>query len=103
MTSHRLEITKSGYLRVSAATARSLFPGDALIALYRDGQLLLLPTRGPAGGGLLLKQYNPSGDRCVLLNEVLPTTGVGTDLDGIWEGEWDEQAHALRVPLGVVS
>ncbi|MEM8678707.1 MAG: hydrogenase maturation protease [Planctomycetota bacterium] len=96
---HQVEITERGYLRLSAATAETLFPEDVLIAMYKPGELLLLPTRGPGGGGLLLKQYTVQGDRAVLLTEVLPFVEGETQHTGTWHGDWDEQAHALRVKL----
>lgn len=64
-----LEFGADGYLRISRDDARRYFPDDVLVPLKRDGRLLLLPTRGAAAGGLMLKQRNPAGDRSLLLSE----------------------------------
>ncbi len=101
MTEPWIEITAHGYLRMSAHTAGTFFPNDVLVAMVRDGQLVLLPTRGPAAGGLLLKQYNPAGDRCVLITEVMATSSEVGPQAGIWPATWDSPHHALLVPLGV--
>ena len=91
-----VEFTADGYLRLRAALCAARFPAHVAVAAERDGELWLLPVRGPASGGLLLKQRNPAGDRAVLVREVLQ--------DAIPIGPrrayWDEQQGALRIPLG---
>jgi hypothetical protein len=91
-----IELTPNGYLHLPADLARTHFPHDVLVALYRDEALWLLPTRGPAAGGLLLKQRNLQGDRSVLIWEVLPPNTP----PGLHHAEWDEGRGALRVDLG---
>jgi hypothetical protein len=88
-----LEYDHRGYLLVPAELARTYFPHDVFVALARSSELWLLPLRGAAAGGLLLKQRNLAGDRSVLLWEQLPT---GTK-PGQWPAFWDEQHGALRV------
>lgn len=91
----RVEFTADGYLRLDAALAGSRFPSSAAAALVREGQLWLLPLRGPRNGGLLLKQRTPAGDRSVLVRDVLDDRlpiGVRTAI-------WDEDQGALRVSL----
>lgn len=90
-----VELTADGHLRLAAADAARFFPDDALVALHRGDELLLLPTRGTAGGGLILKQRNAAGDRSVLLAETLGFR----PLCGRFSGVWDERAAGLRVPL----
>lgn len=90
-----IELTANGYLHIPATLARTHFPHDVLVALVRDGALWLLPTRGPAAGGLLLKQRNLQGDRSVLIWELLPPE---TPL-GLHAAQWDEDRGALRVDL----
>ena len=89
-----VEFTADGYLRLSADVARSYFPSDALVALPRERELWLLPLLGPEGGGLLLKQRSPNGDRSTLIWEALPPEHppVGTR-----EAVWDAAHGALRV------
>lgn len=99
-----VEITPAGYLVLGAALARDCFPNDTLLALVRDRELWLLPTRGAAGGGLLLKQRNPAGDRSVLVREALGDRPVARVLPAYW----DAAQGALRValipePAGVAS
>ena len=94
-----LDFTGSGYLVVPALIARALFPGDALVVLRRDDALWLYPTRGPAGGGLLLKQRNAAGDRAVLLTEALRHAGLTDVPAGVWHAEWSAADGALRVHL----
>lgn len=90
-----VELTDTGYLVLRAEVAGRFFPNDTLLVFPRDRELLLLPTRGAAGGGLLLKQRNPVGDRAVLVREVLgdhaPT--------GLLPAVWDDRQGALRVAL----
>jgi hypothetical protein len=90
-----IELTANGYLYLPAALARAYFPHDVLVALVRDGALWLLPTRGPAAGGLLLKQRNLHGDRSVLIWELLPPETQ----PGPRAAQWDEERGALRVDL----
>jgi hypothetical protein len=90
-----VELTAQGYLHLPAELARRYFPNDLLVALPRGGELWLLPTRGAAAGGLLLKQRNARGDRSVLIWELLPP---GTP-PGPRPAHWDEHDRALRVAL----
>lgn len=90
-----VEFTADGYLRLGAAVTAAHFPANAAVGTVRDGQLWLLPLRGPRSGGLLLKQRNTAGDRAVLVREVLgdmiPT--------GTRRAYWDGTQGALRIPL----
>lgn len=90
-----VEFTADGYLRLDAQLAGSRFPSSAAVALVRDGQLWLLPLRGPQSGGLLLKQRNPAGDRSALVRDVL-SDRIPV---GIRQAVWDEGQGALRVSL----
>lgn len=89
------DLTELGYLRLPADVARDYFPGDTLVALVKDGEMWLLPTRGAAAGGLFLKQRNARGDRCVLIWEALP---AGT-APGKRTAVWDSKRGALRIAL----
>jgi hypothetical protein len=90
-----VEITPNGYLRLSRDVASRYFPNDVLLALCRDQTLLLLPTRGPAAGGMILKQRNPQGERSVLVNEVFAFRVQS----GSYQAIWDENIGGLRVPI----
>jgi hypothetical protein len=90
-----VELTDTGYLVLRAEVASQFFPNDTLLVFPRDRELLLLPTRGAAGGGLLLKQRNPVGDRAVLVREVLGDA-VPT---GLLPAVWDDRQGALRAAL----
>lgn len=90
-----VEITSDGYLRLTRAVAGSFFPGDTLVALRKGDDLLLLPTRGSAGGGLILKQRNQAGDRSVLVAESLDVeVPVGRHA-----ARWDACIAGLRVAV----
>ena len=93
---YEVEITNSGYLYLSADLASTRFPTDALFATIDSGNLQLWPTNGAAAGGLLLKQRNLSGDRCVLMSEVLPANTTPGKRDAFW----DDQLSHLSIPLG---
>jgi hypothetical protein len=81
-----------GYLLLPAHVARQYFPNDVLVLMVKGDELWMLPTRGAAAGGLLLKQRNTAGDRSVLAAPYLPDfTQSGT-----WPAFWDERAGALR-------
>ncbi|GAS90681.1 hydrogenase maturation protease [Mycolicibacterium brisbanense] len=90
-----VQFTEDGYLRLTAAAAAAHFPAHVAVGAIRDGQLWLLPLRGPRNGGLLLKQRTAAGDRAVLVRELLD--------DIILVGErrafWDAEHGALRIPL----
>jgi hydrogenase maturation protease len=88
-----IEITSDGYMRLSKEHSEQFFPEDTLVAIKRDGQLYLLPTRGAAAGGLLLKRRNARGDRSLLVSELFQF-----DIPvGIFTATWDEQISGLRV------
>jgi hypothetical protein len=87
--------TSKGYLVLEADVARRYFPGDTMLALRREQELWLLPTRGAAAGGLVLKQRNLDGDRSVLVREVLQDAPIL----GARPAFWDEANGALRVAL----
>lgn len=91
-----VEFTGDGYLRIGAQLAGRRFPSGAAVALVREGQLWLLPLRGPQSGGLLLKQRNPAGDRSALVRDVL-SDRIPV---GIRHAVWDDDQGALRVSLG---
>lgn len=90
-----VDLTATGYLHMPAELAEHHFAGDGLVALLREPELWLLPTRGAAAGGLLLKRRNRRGDRSVLIWEALPP---GTP-PGPRPAFWDEANGALRVAL----
>lgn len=90
-----ITITEQGYLHLPAEMISRYFPSDGLVALLRGPELWLLPTRGPAAGGLLIKRRNLQGDGSVLLSEVLPPDA----LPGPQLGFWDARQGALRVAL----
>ncbi|GAA2420468.1 hydrogenase maturation protease [Mycolicibacterium llatzerense] len=92
----QVEFTADGYIRLDAALAASRFPSDAVVAVVRDGDLWLVPLRGPRSGGLLLKQRNLAGDRTTLVREVLEDHIPA----GIHSASWDDAQSALRIPLG---
>ncbi|MBS4727589.1 hydrogenase maturation protease [Mycobacterium sp. SM1] len=90
-----VEFTADGYLRLGAALSAAHFPAHVAAGALRDGQLWLLPLRGPSSGGLLLKQRNAAGDRAVLVREVL-----GDNIPtGVRHAYWDAAQGALRIPL----
>jgi hydrogenase maturation protease len=90
-----VEFTADGYLRLGAHLAAAHFPTDVAVGSVRDGELWLMPLRGPRSGGLLLKQRTPAGDRAVLVREVLDDATP----DGVRRASWDAAQGALRIPL----
>jgi hypothetical protein len=90
-----VEFTSHGYLVLARDVAQQFFPFDVLLALPRDRELWLLPTRGAAAGGLILKQRNVAGDRCVLIREAIGDA----PLEGPYAAFWDPANGALRVGL----
>ncbi|MHA7657049.1 hydrogenase maturation protease [Mycobacterium sp. ML4] len=88
-----VEFTADGYLRLDASLAASRFPSDAVVAVIREGDLWLIPLRGPRSGGLLLKQRNPAGDRSLLIREVIEGRV------GVTGAFWDDAQKSLRIPL----
>lgn len=90
-----VDLSEDGYLRLHARLAAARFPSDAVVAAVREGELWLIPLRGPRAGGLLLKQRNPAGDRSLLVRQVLDGWGG----HGSRTAYWDEAQGALRVRL----
>ena len=90
-----VELTDQSYLHLSAEVRQRYFPSNNLVALVKGGELWLLPTRGAAAGGLLLKQRNRQGDCTVLIWEVLPPHAPAGNRPAVW----DEQQGALRITL----
>ncbi len=94
-SSLRFQLSSDGYLRLSREDAAHFFPEDTLLAIWRDETLVLLPTRGAAAGGLMLKQRNAEGDRSLLVSEVfefeIPV--------GFFTAVWDDRIGGLRVNL----
>lgn len=66
--------------------AAYFFQTSALAAVVRDGHAYLLPLRGPAAGGLLLKVRNARGDRVVHADEFLLTLGIPSNAPERWVG-----------------
>jgi len=92
-----VELTDTGYLLLPAEVADAHFPKDLLFAIHRPPELWLLPARGPAAGGLLMKQRNVDGDRSVLIWEAIPNDTP----PGPRPATWDASNGALRVALDV--
>ena len=87
-----IQLTDDGYLRIDRHLAQHYFPEDTLVAFQREGQLVLMPTRGAAGGGLILKQRNAAGDRAVLLAELFQFREIPS---GSYAATWDNSIGAL--------
>ncbi len=90
-----IELTADGHLRLLAGDAARWFPDDALVARRDHHDIVLVPVRGGAGGGLILKQRNSAGDRAVLIAEALGFQPV----EGRFQATWDDRTGSLRVPL----
>lgn len=94
-----VELTADGNLRMSAALAERHFPHGVLVPLRKGRELWLLPTRGAAAGGLLLKVRNAAGERSVLVRESL-----GEELTpGPRPAFWDDFQGALRIVIVLES
>lgn len=94
-----IELTEQGYLRLPVELAQHYFPEDVLVTIVKQPELWLLPLRGAAAGGLLLKQYNLRGDRSVLIWEQLPACPP----PGRYPAFWDDEHRALRVALRLIN
>jgi len=69
---------------------------ESAALIERDGQVYLLPLRGPVAGGMLLKQRNLRGDRVMLAIDFL--AGLGIDpfaAEREFGARWDADAGAL--------
>jgi hydrogenase maturation protease len=91
----QVELTSTGYLHLPAALAAHHFPADVCVARMDQGDLVLMPLIGAANGGLVLKQRNLSGDRSLLVSEVLGFVSLA----GTFEATWDAARGALLVLL----
>ena len=96
-------LTTDGYLHLDHDVARRWFPADVLVARLvaggppdeRSDVLELIPLHGITHGGLVLRQRNPSGDRTVLIHEVLGFA----DRAGTYALSWDDAAGLARIVL----
>ncbi len=94
-----IELSSDGYLRLSRNDAETFFPEDTLLALWKESSFVLLPTRGAAAGGLMLKQRNAEGDRSLLISEVFAFEIPA----GRFTAVWDDALGGLRVDLPSVT
>tara|TARA_R110002049_G_scaffold285698_4_gene466954 strand:+ start:71814 stop:72155 length:342 start_codon:yes stop_codon:yes gene_type:complete len=94
-TTLQMHLSADGYMRLSCTDSQHFFPDDTLLALWRDDSLVLLPTRGAAAGGLMLKQRNANGDRSLLISEVFDFDMPSGDFTAVW----DDRIGGLRVNL----
>jgi hydrogenase maturation protease len=94
-TGHTVELTVDGYLHLSAEQAGAWFPADLCVARLEENDLVLMPVRGAANGGLVLKQRTPDGDRSLLIHELLGFRAAS----GEFPVTWDAAAGQLRVHL----
>ncbi len=88
-----------GRLLLPRATVDTYLPGMPAAALVeRDGEVYLLPLRGPTAGGLLLKQRNRDGDRVIVATELLEPRGLGRfSRDTEFHVRWVAEAGALLI------
>lgn len=88
-----------GCLRVPSATYALYLGGvDSAALIERDGEVLLLPLRGPVAGGMLLKQRNLRGDRVMLATDFLAQLGLDPFAAEIeFEVRWVAAAGALLI------
>lgn len=95
---HTVSIGGGRVLVPQATYALYLRGVDAAALIEREGQVLLLPLRGPAAGGLLLKQRNLRGDRVMLATEFLAQIGIDPfAADTEFEVRWLGEAAALQI------
>ena len=89
----------AGRLLVPQATYALYLGGVESAALVeREGQVLLLPLRGPVAGGMLLKQRNLRGDRVMLATDFLAQLGLDPFAAEIeFEVRWVAAAGALLI------
>lgn len=90
-----VELTAAGDLRMPAALAERYFRHGTLVALREGSELWLLPTNGPAAGGLLLKWRTATGERSLLVRDSLGATFS----PGQRPATWDDSQGALRISL----
>jgi hypothetical protein len=90
------EITADGYLRLPAELAERCFPAGVCVASVVAGDLVLLPLRSEANGGLVLKRRNAAGDRSLLINEVLAFRPPAGRFEAAWDGDRGALVVALR-------
>jgi hypothetical protein len=71
-------------------------PGVTAVApLVRAGRALLLPLRGPAAGGLLLKIRNGRGDCVVHADDFLAGLGLGSEAEREVAVHWESESAGL--------
>jgi hypothetical protein len=93
---------------VSIGAGRVLVPHDtyelylrgveSAALIERDGQILLLPLRGPVAGGMLLKQRNLRGDRVMQATDFLAQLGLDPFAAEVeFKVRWVAEAGALLI------
>jgi hypothetical protein len=88
-----------GRVLVPCETYEQYLGGAAAAALLeRDGQVFLMPLRGPVAGGSLLKQKNLRGDRVMAAADFLGNRGIEPFAgDRNYVVRWVTEAGALLI------
>jgi hypothetical protein len=93
---HRVQIARGSIYLDRDLCQRFLPNVSCVAAMVRDGQVYLLPLRGPAAGGMLLKVRNARGDRVLHADEFLRTLGISADApERSVRTRWDSEAAGL--------
>lgn len=91
----QFSLTGDGYMHLLHDDAEHFFPEDTLLTILKNQSLFLLPTRGAAAGGLMLKRRNLAGDRSLLVSEVFEFEIPA----GTYTATWNETVGGLEVAM----
>ncbi len=95
---------KRGSIYVSLQLYDRYFQGlEAVVLLWRDGALLIMPVRHLPGGGHLMKIRNSRGDRVVNALDFFLDNGLDPELTREVPAVWDTARAALVVQLDPAS
>ena len=87
---------RRGSVYVPVGVYETYFQGiEAIIAIIREDQLLIMPVQHVRAGGSLLKIRNAQGDRVVAAQDVFAANGLAERVCDDVTAEWDPSQAAL--------
>jgi hypothetical protein len=87
---------RRGSIYLPADVYQLYFPEiEAIIAIIRDGVLLIMPVQHVSAGGCLLKIRNAQGDRVAAAQDVFVANDLGEWSCDNLKAEWDQSQAAL--------
>lgn len=91
----------NGYIYLDAEICERYFPSVETVALLKTSEveLLVMPLKNQAAGGLLLKRKNSRGDRVIAAMDFLRNLEIEDYSNILCDCRWDSEAQGLVLVL----